>query len=246
MGTIESDIPALYVAEASFPGQVVSLPEEEARHLRALRLREGEHVLLLDGRGGRGEGSVEGIDRRTARVRVTSWKLDGVETGPYIALGLGLVSDKARFEWCVEKSVELGVREIVPVSTERSQGRFHRERAERIAVSALKQSQRSFLPILADVTRFDALLDRGSMFDLVCICHEKVPVEASLTTLLLRKQPAKLLLLIGPEGGFSDAEIAAAERASAVPVSLSDARLRSETAALVAAALANSLLILAK
>jgi 16S rRNA (uracil1498-N3)-methyltransferase len=240
MGTIESDLAALYLSGPT-PGigETVALPEEEARHLRALRLRPGEPVLLLDGRGGRGRGIVEGA---RGEVRVAAWELGRVEGRPYIALGLGLVSDKSRFEWCIEKAVELGVREVVPIMTERSQGRFHRDRAERIAVSALKQSQRSYLPILSEVTRFPALLERCGQFDLVCICHEKVDPTESLAGLLTHRRPQRLLLLIGPEGGFSQAEVAAAIDVSAVPVSLSDARLRSETAALAAVVVADSLM----
>ena len=218
--------------------RLVELPEEEARHVRALRLHPGDPVLLLDGRGGRGDGVIERIDRRGVGVRIRQRVLDEADGRPYIALGIGLLSDKARLEWIIEKGVELGVREIIPLSTERSEGRLNLDRAMRIAIAALKQSQSSFLPVIADPVPLMGMYDRLSGYDRTFICHESAPEESSLARFLISSPPSRsTLLLIGPEGGFSDAEVRGAVAASASVVSLGGTRLRAETASLVALAL---------
>jgi 16S rRNA (uracil1498-N3)-methyltransferase len=235
MSRFQSDIAALYLPAELSADRSVELPEEEARHVRALRLRVGDPLVLLDGRGGRTDALIERIDRRGVGIRIRQRVLDEADGRPYIALGIGLLSDKARLEWVIEKGVELGVREIIPLSTERSEGRFNLDRAMRIAIAALKQSQSSFLPAIADPAPLTGIYDRMPGFGRTFICHESAPGESSLARFLI-SSPAvgPTLLLIGPEGGFSDAEVRGAIDASAHVVSLGDARLRAETAALVA------------
>jgi 16S rRNA (uracil1498-N3)-methyltransferase len=235
-------IPALYLPRRPADGEIVPLPEDEERHARALRLRQGDAVTLLDGRGGRTRASVESVERRSVLVRAGATLLDEAEGRTYIALGVGVLSDRSRFEWIVEKGVELGAREIIPLATERSEGRFHAERAGRIAVAALKQSQRAYLPDIPLPMAFASMLERADGFDLIAVCHESAAVADTLPKLLAATPAARrIALLVGPEGGFSDSEIERARAASSAIVSLGEARLRAETAALVALALAANL-----
>jgi 16S rRNA (uracil1498-N3)-methyltransferase len=163
---------------------------------------------------------------------------DEGERAPYIVLALGILSDKSRFEWALEKAVELGAAGFIPLRSERTEGRFNRERAERIAIAALKQSQRRYLPVLDEPVALPDLLGRLDEYDLALLCHESAPADATVRSLLGETPPAgRILILIGPEGGFSPAEVDAARMASARIVSLGEARLRSETAAIVALAL---------
>jgi len=237
-----SGIPALYLRQRPLPGEHLELPEEEERHVRALRLREGDAVTLLDGEGGRTRGVIDAIGRRSIGVRAHETVLEEAEGGTYIALGIGVLSDRSRFEWLVEKGVELGVREIIPLKTERSEGHVHQERAGRIAVAALKQSQRAFLPEISHPLSLEEMLGRVDRFDRAFICHESAPLEDSLSRFLTESPDLRrIALMIGPEGGFTDHEVEAARNASAMVVSLGDARLRAETAAMVALALAASL-----
>jgi 16S rRNA (uracil1498-N3)-methyltransferase len=238
----EPGTPALYLNHRPLAGEVIPLPEEEERHVRALRLRPGDPLLLLDGQGGRTRAVVEGIDRKNVLVRAGATVLDEAEGRTYIALGLGILSDRSRFEWIVEKGVELGAREIIPLVTGHSEGRFNAGRAERIAVAALKQSQRAFLPEIPSPLSFDTMLARAGEFDRLIVCHESAPLADSLVRALDASRGARrIALLVGPEGGFTGGEIDAARDRGAMIVSLGDARLRAETAALVALALASSL-----
>jgi 16S rRNA (uracil1498-N3)-methyltransferase len=231
-----SDIPALFLPAAVASGEAVALPQDEAQHLRALRLREGDRVLLLDGRGTRALAMVERIDRRSAVVRTADVIFDGAQTGPYIALSFGLLADRSRLEWVVEKGVELGVGVFLPLETERSEGFAHRGRLERVAIAALKQSQRSWLPAIEEPSSIASLAERFGSFDGVFVCHESAPLERSLAGRLLADPPARALVVIGPEGGLSEREVGALAAAGAEVVSLGDARLRAETAAIAAVA----------
>lgn len=245
------DIPALYHPEPLVPDTIAVLHDEEIRHLRALRLRTGDSVMLLDGRGRRAEGVVHRIENRNAEVRITGSVLDEARTRPYIALAIGLLADKARFEWLVEKSVELGVAELRPLQTARSEGHYHAERTRRIAIAALKQSRRAFLPELHGPSSFDSLLNDGGLFHPIFLCHEKASPEDSLASLASahrsespdgESSPTRILLMIGPEGGFSEAEVEQATSASARIVSLGTTRLRAETAAITSLVLTTYLM----
>jgi len=237
------DIPALYHPEPLEPETIVAPSDEELRHLRVLRSRAGDPVMLLDGRGRRAEGTIHRIENRSAEIRVTRSVLDEARPRPYIVLAIGLLSDKTRFEWIVEKSVELGVAELRPMQTARSEGHYHAERTRRIAIAALKQSRRAFLPELHGPSPFDSLLNDSGSFDRIFLCHEKAATEDSLARLASEPwtdvsngvpSPARLLLMIGPEGGFSDEEVDRAASRSARIVSLGTTRLRAETAAIAA------------
>lgn len=222
-------------------GASIALASDEAQHARALRLREGSGVVLLDGKGHRAIGAIEHAGKRDMVVRCGAVSFDGAEAGPYIALSFGLLADKSRVEWCVEKGVELGVRHFLPLATERTEGRLHRGRLERVAIAALKQSQRSWLPTIDDAVSVAALAERVGEFGRVYVCHESAPLEGALATLVARERPRRALVVIGPEGGFSDGEVETLVRAGCEIVSLGDARLRAETAAIVGVALVSML-----
>jgi 16S rRNA (uracil1498-N3)-methyltransferase len=235
MKRFESNIPALYHKGKLSAGETVRLEAEEGRHLRALRLHRGDPVLLLDGEGGRARCSVTEVERGEARLLVESMVFDEGERAPYIVLALAILADRGRFEWAVEKAVELGVAEIIPLRSERTEGRFNRDRAERIAIAALKQSQRGYLPLLHEPRSFASLLSGLGACDLPLICHESAPTDDTFVSLSKGfPSSGKILIMIGPEGGFSDAEVDAARSASARVISLGPARLRAETAAIVA------------
>lgn len=236
-----SDFPAFHLPDGFEPGASIALPSEEAQHARALRVREGSRVLLLDGRGHRSIGEIERVEKRGTVVRVGPVSFDGAEPGPYIALSFGLLADKSRLEWCVEKGVELGVGRFLPLDTERTEGRLHRSRLERVAVAALKQSQRSWLPALDEPIDVATLASRSSEFGKVFVCHESAPIEHALADRLVTTAPERALVVIGPEGGLSEGEVEALIGAGGEVVSLGETRLRAETAALVAVALVRML-----
>lgn len=233
-----SDIPALFHAKPITLGELIALEPEEAGHIRALRLRVGDPVQLLDGAGRRSRGRIERVEKREITVRVEDTVLEEPEKGVYIGLAVGVLGDKGRMEWLVEKSVELGVAALYPLRSLRTEGFFNVERARRVAVAALKQSQRAWLPQIHGTLAWSELADVAATYDLLLLCHEQGAGRESLADLLRNLSGIKrVLILVGPEGGFSDAEITeAGEVWGARLITLGKTRLRSETAALAALA----------
>ena len=217
------------------------LPEEEAAHaVQVLRKRPGDEIVVVDGDGGWYRVRLDQLDRRKAAGEILERRREVGEPGYDLSIGLSLLKSRHRFETFLEKAVELGVGEVLPLMTHRTeQRRFRVERARKILLAAMKQSGRSRLvrlaepQPLADVLRYNSV-DPGQA--LALIGHERTAPEHSLSV-ALAGQPSvhTIRILIGPEGGFTEEEVAQARQAGYAPVSLGPRRLRAETAALVAA-----------
>ncbi|HEX7072367.1 MAG TPA: RsmE family RNA methyltransferase [Rhodothermales bacterium] len=215
----------------------VRLPPDEARHaIRVLRHRPGDVVEVVDGAGGWYLVRLDAAQGETAAGVVLEARR-GVGEPPYdLTLAVGLLKNPNRLETLVEKAVELGVTRLVPIETARTERvRIRQDRLERIAVAAMKQSGRSKLPEIENVRTFADLM-RTESGGAYLICHEQVPAERSIARVLERGLARRITILVGPEGGFTNEEIAQAESAGYEPVSLGTRRLRAETAGIVAAA----------
>lgn len=219
----------------AFDGGTVVLPEDEARHaVRVLRHGVGDELVVVDGVGGRHRVRLTEVDRRGARGTVVATEREPL--GPPIVAGLALLKHPGRFETFVEKAVELGATALVPLQTARTERvRWRPERVRAVAVAAMKQAGRARLPalhaprLLPDVLAADWPAPR-------LLCHEAAAPEAALWRHLAAGPPAGGTVLVGPEGGFTDDEVAEAVRAGWHVVSLGPQRLRAETAALAAVA----------
>lgn len=238
MPAFDSNIPALFHSGPVGEGDSVSLDREETRHARALRLRIGDRIQLLDGKGGRSSAEIAEMEKGHVAVKVLETVLEEPEPGVYIGLAQGILSDKSRMEWIVEKAVELGVGAFYPLTTGRAEGFFNLERARRLSISALKQSQRTWLPVMELPVRLEQLADEIASYDLMLLCHEQGVGRESLADVVRNMRGTeRVLLIVGPEGGFAIEEV---ERVGAWPgtriVSLGDVRFRSETAAIGALA----------
>lgn len=213
------------------------LPADESAHaVRVLRHRVGDVIEAVDGRGHLLSCRLVDADPRGAAVEVLEvadvpkvWK-------PTITIAVAPTKNSDRMEWLVEKLVEIGVDAIVPVRCERSERRdIKHERLERIAVSAMKQSLKALLPTIAPTTPLRDFLAAASVGD---ACRMMGYCDADTPRRLMARAytpGADATVLIGPEGDFSPAEVEAAARAGFVAVTMGDNRLRTETAALVAA-----------
>ncbi len=223
--------------ECFVDGRIV-LPEDEARHaVRSLRHGVGDEILVVDGVGGRHRVRLTEVDKRGAEGEVTASE-QGVGEPPYrLRLGLGVLKNPGRFETFAEKAVELGVSEIVPLLTERTErAKVKETRLRALLVAAMKQSGRSRLPQITSPQPLKAALEVPAD-GLRLLCHEAADPTASLLHRLGAGDPiGSATVLVGPEGGFSDAEVAMAEAAGWEVVWLGPRRLRAETAALTAAA----------
>lgn len=208
------------------------LDEDESRHAtRVLRLAMGGRVHLVDGRGGLYEARIVGTGRRCELA------VEGVEQGwgrrNYgLTMAVAPTKNIERFEWFLEKATEVGIDAIVPLLTEHSERRMvNHDRLERIMVGAMKQSLKAYLPDLQPLTPFKEILKRpfdGAKLIAHCGDGEKKYIADAAA------RGGSTLILIGPEGDFSPAEIALAKAAGFTEISLGSARLRTETAALCA------------
>lgn len=216
-----------------------TLGEEESKHcIRVLRLRRGDTLHLTDGRGTLYRCEIAGEDVRRCTVRVAE-RFPDYERMPYrLTMAVAPTKNIERFEWFLEKATEVGVSEIVPLLCEHSERRALKvERAERVVVSAMKQSLKTYCPLLRPLTPLTELL-RESFEGRRMIAHCDTPRTEKRYLADTLRAHEDLLVLIGPEGDFSPAEIDAALAAGFEEITLGRQRLRTETAAVVATVMA--------
>jgi 16S rRNA (uracil1498-N3)-methyltransferase len=204
-------------------GLPLTLTGDTLRHALALRLREGEAVGLLDGRGGRAEGRVVTATRTTCVVSVRL--VEDVAPPVDLTIAIGVLDNRDRMEFAIEKCTELGVRRIVLLDCQRSQR--HTIRMERLlqkAEAAMIQSGRAWMPELIGPISVHTCLD--TFPDATVIVGDQYGSTPSSCSV-----PA--LILVGPEGGFASEEQAHIATRNPVMWRIGDNRLRSETAAIV-------------
>lgn len=223
-----------YVPPSHIDNGRVVLPDDEARHaVRVLRHGPGDELVVVDGAGGWYRVRLTETDKRSAVGEVVAVERDVGEPTYRLRIGLGTLKNASRFETFAEKAVELGVSEIVPLVTDRTERMsLKAQRMENILVAAMKQSGRSRLPVLTDPQPLEEAL--AAPADVRILCHESADPDALLPRVL---RPADTLsVLVGPEGGFSESEVEQAEAMGWTVASLGPRRLRAETAAMTAAA----------
>ena len=237
-------MPRFYCPAPLVIGAVVDLPEAVAHHLHVVRCQPGESLVLFDGRGGQYAARLTEIGKRRAGALVEAH--DAVEAElPYaVTLAQGL-PEGSKMDWIVEKAVELGAAGIVPLAARRSVVRLSGERADKrlahwqaVVVSASEQCGRNRLAEVAPVREAERWLGApqsdatgdATRILLTPRAHASLAAWA-------RATPARAsCLLVGPEGGWSAEEEAAAIAAGALPLSMGPRVLRTETAGLAALA----------
>jgi 16S rRNA (uracil1498-N3)-methyltransferase len=228
-----------YTPPKHISGESIVIDGDEFHHLtKVLRKKIGDVLHVVDGGGYCYEVQIENLDKRTAHCRVLHIHAKLNEPDIELTLAQALLKNPARFDFIVEKATELGVSHIIPMTTERVIAHSAKiDRWQQIALTAMKQSARCVLPSVASLTAFDDVLAKGATYDLKLIPHEKTENSQFIVSLVALHASAKnVLLLIGPEGGFTDEEIERAIANGFLPVSLGKRRLRAEPAGIVAAA----------
>lgn len=216
-----------------------TLGEEESKHcIRVLRLRRGDTLHLTDGRGTLHRCEIMDDNAKRCTVRVVESTAE-FERMPYrLTMAVAPTKNIERFEWFLEKATEVGVSEIIPILCDRSERRALKvEREERVVTAAMKQSLKAYCPTLRPLTPLAGLLAEpfdGRRF----IAHCDTPRSAKCYLFDTLRPAENLLVLIGPEGDFSPAEIDAALAAGFEEITLGRQRLRTETAAVVATVMA--------
>ena len=209
------------------------LPEEEAGHcLRVLRLTMGDEVMLTDGKGSFYKAVISAATGKRCQVKVVEELPQEKGWNGWLHVAMAPTKNMDRTEWFVEKATEIGFDELTFLNSRYSERKVIKtERVEKILVSAVKQSLKASKPVLHEMTDFNKFIAqefKGQKF--ICHCYEgekKLLKEAIVPGV-------DALILIGPEGDFSEEEVAQAIEAGFQPVSLGKSRLRTETAALVA------------
>lgn len=208
--------------------------KEESRHIaKVLRMKEGESLQLTNGKGSFFEARLLSNNPNKSTAEITNVKtLPPLPYHLHLAVAPTKLND--RYEWFLEKAVEIGVSEITPIICDHSERKIIKpERFEKILQSAMKQSLKAYLPILNPAVSFKNFIASGKDNGIIkCIAHCAETERKSLKSVL---QPNKnLLILIGPEGDFSSTEIEMAKASGFMPVLMGESRLRTETAAVVA------------
>ena len=203
------------------------IPPAAAKHARVARVVMGEPIELLDLDGGVGIGRLVCWEGAACRVVVERVERERGEPAAPLVLAVGVLHTAA-FDWLVEKATELGATAIVPVLSERVQGRRHDARVERwqrIAEAAVAQCGRSRPPRIGEPQRLAALLAEARGTRLVADSAAPSPADFTVGA-------DGVTLLVGPEGGLTEREVAAVRAAGFLGLSLGPRTLRAETAAL--------------
>jgi len=211
------------------------LSEETSKHVsQVLRMKEGEEIRITDGNGQTIIAEIVLPDKKKTKVKTIRKEFSELPK-PEIIIAISLIKNTNRFEWFAEKATEIGVSAIIPMICKRSEKtHFRKERIRSILISAMLQSQQSWLPQLSEPVKFPELIkneNEEQKFIAHCLLEDKKDLKN-----LAMKAKSKIIL-IGPEGDFTEEEIEQAIQHNYIPVSLGDTRLRTETAGIVAAVL---------
>lgn len=209
------------------------LPEEEAAHaLRVLRMQQGDEMVLMDGRGNYYAAVISAASGKRCQFRILEKMPQPRQWNAHLHLAMGPTKNMDRTEWLAEKATEIGFDELTFLNCRWSERKVVKnERVDKILISAMKQSHKAEKPVLNEMIEFRKFVAqefKGQKF--IAHCHRD-----DLPELRHIIEPDKdVTVLIGPEGDFSEEEVAMAESKGFQSISLGKSRLRTETAALVA------------
>jgi 16S rRNA (uracil1498-N3)-methyltransferase len=211
-----------------------TLDENESKHIiRVLRMRQGAGVRLIDGRGNLYEGIIDNPDQKHCTITITGIFKDFEKRNYRLHIAISPLKNSERFEWFIEKSVEIGVDEITPLvcrNTEK-QG-IKKERINNLIISAMKQSLKTKKTIFNEPDVFNEFISHNyPVKRLIAHCSDSFE-RVKISDAILKNENA--LILIGPEGDFSEDEIIKASARGFVNIHLGSSRLRTETAGIAA------------
>lgn len=211
----------------------ISFPEEESKHIvKVLRMKEGDRFCVTDGKGSLYDAELVDAHPKRAMADLSNQRC-GYDIRDFkLSIAIAPTKLNERTEWFLEKATEIGIDEVKLFASYHSERRAANvERFRKIVVSAMKQSVKSKMPVVEEMVPFDKLVKQdfdGQKF----IAWIDDDVKEQLCDLYEKGKNA--IVLIGPEGDFSKEEVELAKENGYVPVSLGEARLRTETAAVVA------------
>jgi len=216
-------------------GDTCKLSEEESKHcVRVLRLEQNDDVEITDGKGNLYKAVIENANPKGCLLKITAHQKENAPSWELI-IAVAPTKNIVRLEWLIEKLTEVGFAKFIPVECTTSERKVLKtERLNKIAIEAMKQSGRVYLPKIEELTTFKNLLDnyksyKGQKFIPHCNDSDRKVITSAY------KKGENALVLIGPEGDFTEKEIELAMQHGFIPVTLNERTLRTETAALSAA-----------
>jgi 16S rRNA (uracil1498-N3)-methyltransferase len=221
--------------------QTVILDNYESKHcIKVMRHKIGDSIRVVDGLGNLYLGNLVSYDRNSCTIEIDHKTENYKKRNQYIHMGISPIKNQDRLEWFIEKSVEIGVDEITLIDCERTLRKKNKlDRLYKIAITAMKQSLKAYIPKINDLTKIDEFImqnENSSKF----ICHldigERKDVFHYKDEINAHRN---ISILIGPEGDFSTSEIELAKANDFSCISLGESRLRTETAGIVACHLFN-------
>jgi 16S rRNA (uracil1498-N3)-methyltransferase len=227
--------PFFYIETFDTSSKQIVLDEETSRHaVQVLRMKEGENINLTDGKGNLITAEIIAAHKKHCEVNIQDVSYEP-RAARQITIAISLLKNTNRFEWFLEKATEIGITEIIPLISERTEKqKFRFDRMKGICISAMLQSQQLWLPILNEPKQFNRLVIEQFDHQQKFIAHCEEGTKQTLSSLITLHSS---LIAIGPEGDFTKEEIELALKNNFIPVSLGETRLRTETAGIVAATL---------
>lgn len=222
---------SFYISAIS--GKTIQLNPEESKHcIKVLRLKKGDIVQLMNGKGSVFRAIIQSPDTKSTILEILEETKHPESRNFKLTIAIAPTKSMDRLEWFVEKSVEIGIDRIVPLFCQHSERKeVKMERLEKILISAMKQSGQTYLPELLKPVSFKDFVKmpfNGDKMIAHCENGNKQTLKDSIS-------PGRnTLILIGPEGDFDSSEIDLALEKGYIPVSLGESRLRTETAGIVA------------
>ena len=217
--------------------KLYTFDKEESRHIaRVLRKKEGDIIRVTNGRNQVFTGEIIDANDKKCRISITKVETQESIRNYQMRIAIAPTKNNARLEWFLEKATEIGIDHIYPILCEHSERKhIKEERLQKHLQTAMKQSLQTQLPQLHPMGSFECLVkDNKTTQKFIARCSF-TEEDARKNHLILQAKPHRdTLVLIGPEGGFSEREIDLALSNGFIPVSLGMTRLRTETAALVA------------
>jgi 16S rRNA (uracil1498-N3)-methyltransferase len=231
------NLPFFYINEYDASQRQIVLDGDTSKHIvQVLRMKKGEKVNLTDGQGNLLTAEIIDDHKKHCSVEIIDSQFTPRDSRKII-IAISLLKNSSRFEWFLEKATEIGIHEIIPLICKRTEKqKFREDRMQNILVSAMLQSQQSWLPVLHKpidyelIFRQEEIIHTSQKFIAHCIEEEKRNL-ADLVNETLSSQ----VILIGSEGDFTNEEVQLAIHSHFDAVSLGETRLRAETAGIVAA-----------
>lgn len=231
-------IPRIYIDQPLAITESILLNENASHYLsKVLRMQEGRELIVFNGQGGEYFSQIKELGKKQVSIQINQFNQDNRQSTLDLHLAIG-ISRGERMDWVLQKATELGVTQIIPLITERTEVKIKGEKQDKkmqhwqqIIISACEQCQRNLLPLLHEPQSIDEWLKTVST-DYRFVLHHRNDQSLSKSS-----TPRSVTLLIGPEGGLSEEEISLAENEKFQSLRLGPRILRTETAPIAAISL---------